>query len=166
METVTPVDRLSVSMRERLRTCATPTFSDCTTVYTIFACANSVCVCVCVGTGEGEDYIGIENKLMRFTPDTRTICCNVTIMNDGDCEDLEYFSVSLSSSVQRVLVTPSTGYIIISDPPLCSQYNVLWYTPWDVGQRPLWYLPLNNAHLIHDCSIFPMWSHCGVYISK
>ncbi|CAI8024772.1 hypothetical protein GBAR_LOCUS14358, partial [Geodia barretti] len=73
---------------------------------------------------EGDDFLGIEGKELIFSRDTRTLCFNVTILNDGDCEGLEFFSLSLTSSQQRVVVAPSTGYVIISDPPLCTSVEV------------------------------------------
>ena len=72
---------------------------------------------------EGEDYIGVMDEQLSFSEDVRTACFNVTILNDGVCEDFEYFTVSLSATAQRVIPSPSTGYIIIRDPPLCSQCN-------------------------------------------
>ena len=80
---------------------------------------------LCLPTDEGDDFLGIEGEELIFSRDTRTLCFNVTILNDGNCEDLEFFSLSLSSSQQRVLVTPSTGYVIISDPPLCSGFALI-----------------------------------------
>ena len=76
-----------------------------------------------VSAVEGDDYIGLEDQRITFSEDAQTVCFNVTIMNDGDCEPLEFFTVSMSSSAQRVLVTPFTGYVIIRDPPFCSE----WY---------------------------------------
>ena len=80
------------------------------------------CINVCLIADEGDDFLGIEGKELIFSRDTRTLCFNVTILNDGDCEGLEFFSLSLTSSQQRVVVAPSTGYVIISDPPLCSRF--------------------------------------------
>ena len=71
---------------------------------------------------EGEDYIGLSDEEIFFSRMSRTSCFNVTIMNDGDCEDFEHFTISLSSSAQRVSVSPSYGHVVIRDPPLCSKY--------------------------------------------
>ena len=58
-----------------------------------------------------------------FSEMERRVCFNTTIVEDADCEELEFFSVVMSSSTPRVVVAPTTGYVIIHDPPFCSELN-------------------------------------------
>jgi hypothetical protein len=77
------------------------------------------------GTAEqGDDYLPVVNQRITFSEDARYVCFNTTIMNDGSCEALEFFTIKLSSSAPRVLAAPSTGYVIIRDPPLCTGVQV------------------------------------------
>ena len=70
----------------------------------------------------GSDYVAMTNQRLTFSEAARRLCFNTTIMNDGNCEQFEFFIVSLSSPAQKVVVSPSTGYVIIHDPPLCSEW--------------------------------------------
>lgn len=72
---------------------------------------------------EGADYLPIVDRRIVFSENARHVCFNTTIMNDAECEELEFFSVVLSSSAPRVAVTPSVGHVIIHDPTFCSELN-------------------------------------------
>ena len=103
---------------------------------------------------EGSDYLAVVDQTLIFSEEARYVCFNTTIMNDGNCEPLEFFSVKLSSSAERVLVAPSTGYVIIRDPPLCSEYLQRSYCLQLVlvgrGKLPMvWVI---------ECSVVMQWS--------
>ena len=82
-------------------------------------------MCLCLCTEQGDDYLPVVNQRITFSEAARYVCFNTTIMNDGSCEALEFFTIKLSSSAPRVLAAPSTGYVIIRDPPLCSEQGVI-----------------------------------------
>lgn len=74
---------------------------------------------------EGDDYLPMVDYRIVFSEMERHVCFNTTIMNDAECEALEFFSVVMSSSAQRVVVAPPIGYVIIHDPPFCSELNCI-----------------------------------------